>query len=201
MKIESDDDKLNKPWQKMTTTTFSNTVNDYMASMNERVTAGFDGDDFIRVMWLSFTLFFTVGGYWLLRSIKDPIMSAIDGVDYIPQAKIASLFVIFALVLLCKKFKRRFFCQLHNFYSFFQNFAFSCLFRQLSTRYLSKATAFLHDGPRVRGHILRHRPTPIPSDDWPPKYHRRPNSLARLGFLLRHRILWVHGHTMLLGAG
>jgi hypothetical protein len=37
-------------------------------------------EDKIRVLWLSFTLFFTVGGYWLLRSIKDPIISIIDGV-------------------------------------------------------------------------------------------------------------------------
>jgi hypothetical protein len=27
-------------------------------------------------------LFFVVGGYWLLRSLKDPIMSVIDGVEY-----------------------------------------------------------------------------------------------------------------------
>lgn len=97
------------------------------------------------------TLFFVVGGYWLLRSLKDPIMSTIDGVhfsltlllwssamfpptdrvsrdievehvqlsqrqlinssetipaltqvEYIPQAKIASLFVVFGLVIVCK---------------------------------------------------------------------------------------------------
>ena len=28
------------------------------------------------------TLFFVVGGYWLLRSLKDPIMSVIDGVSF-----------------------------------------------------------------------------------------------------------------------
>jgi AAA family ATP:ADP antiporter len=31
-------------------------------------------------------------------------MAAIDGVEYIPQAKIASLFVVFALVIVCKSF-------------------------------------------------------------------------------------------------
>ena len=29
------------------------------------------------------TLFFVVGGYWLLRSLKDPIMSTIDGVSLV----------------------------------------------------------------------------------------------------------------------
>ncbi len=67
------------------------------------------GDDFIRVAWLSVTLFFVVGGYWLLRSLKDPIMAAIDGVEYIPQAKIASLFVVFALVIVCKSIVHSYF--------------------------------------------------------------------------------------------
>ena len=57
----------------------------------------------LRVIWLSSTLFFIVGGYWLLRSLKDPIMSVIDGVEYIPQAKIASLFVVFGLVIVYNK--------------------------------------------------------------------------------------------------
>jgi len=43
-------------------------------------------------------LFFVVGGYWLLRSLKDPIISVIDGVEYIPQAKMASLVVVVVLV-------------------------------------------------------------------------------------------------------
>jgi len=60
-------------------------------------------DELTRVLWLSSTLFFIVGGYWLLRSLKDPIMSAIDGVEYIPQAKIASLFVVFGLVIVYNK--------------------------------------------------------------------------------------------------
>ena len=63
----------------------------------------FAGDDLIRVLWLSSTLFFVVGGYWLLRSLKDPIMSSINGVEYIPQAKIASLFVVFGCVVVYNK--------------------------------------------------------------------------------------------------
>jgi AAA family ATP:ADP antiporter len=55
-------------------------------------------DELSKVLWLSITVFFIVGGYWLLRSLKDPIMSVINGVEYIPQAKIVSLFVVFGLV-------------------------------------------------------------------------------------------------------
>lgn len=67
-------------WQKMGTKT--SVVTKFMEKLNRRMNSGlftFD-DERIRVMWLSTTLFFTVGGYWLLRSLKDPIISIIDGV-------------------------------------------------------------------------------------------------------------------------
>jgi len=70
----------------------------YFDSFMRRFAGTDNADDTLRALWLSCTLFFTVGGYWLLRSIKDPIMAAIDGVEYIPQAKMASLVVVFLLV-------------------------------------------------------------------------------------------------------
>ena len=90
-------------WEKMGTKT--SVMSEFMEKVNRRMNGGifsFD-DDQIRVAWLSITLFFTVGGYWLLRSLKDPIISIIDGVDRIPQAKIASLFVVLFLVVICKR--------------------------------------------------------------------------------------------------
>lgn len=36
--------------------------------------------------------------YWLLRSLKDPIVAAIVGVEYIPTCKMLSLVVVFTLV-------------------------------------------------------------------------------------------------------
>lgn len=93
-------------WEKMGTKT--SVVSEFMDKVNRRVNSGiftFDEDQ-IRVMWLSTTLFFTVGGYWLLRSLKDPIISIIDGVDRIPQAKILSLFVVLFLVVICKSIAR-----------------------------------------------------------------------------------------------
>ena len=64
----------------MKTETYVGKASAAMREMSSRLLNEFHGDDNIRVAWLSITLFFTVGGYWLLRSIKDPIMSTIDGV-------------------------------------------------------------------------------------------------------------------------
>jgi ATP:ADP antiporter, AAA family len=47
-----------------------------------------------RLFWLAATLFFIIGGYWLLRSIKDPVISSINGVDAIPKAKMLSVVVV-----------------------------------------------------------------------------------------------------------
>jgi ATP:ADP antiporter, AAA family len=87
----------------MGTRTFSSAATEYLENVSRRVTVGFFDEDRIRVIWLSSTLFFTVGGYWLLRSLKDPIISVIDGVDRIPQAKILSLLVVLVLVVVYNK--------------------------------------------------------------------------------------------------
>lgn len=76
----------------------------FLNEMMYKASGGLAGEELLKVLWLSGTLFFIVGGYWLLRSLKDPVMSAISGVEHIPQAKIASLFVVFALVIVCKSF-------------------------------------------------------------------------------------------------
>lgn len=89
-------------WRKMGTATYSSRASEYLEKITKSLTGDLHGEDLIRVLWLSATLFFVVGGYWLLRSLKDPIMSVINGVEYIPQAKIASLFVVFGLVIVCK---------------------------------------------------------------------------------------------------
>jgi len=75
----------------------------YFDRIMRRMMGDANGEDQIRVAWLSGTLFFIVGGYWLLRSIKDPIMTAIDGVEYIPQAKMLSLVVVFGCVVVYNK--------------------------------------------------------------------------------------------------
>ena len=83
-KDEQGEDYLpSKSWQKMVTDTTSQRAGLYFDELTRRITGNLEGDDLIRVTWLSLTLFFTVGGYWLLRSLKDPIMSVIDGVNRI----------------------------------------------------------------------------------------------------------------------
>ena len=47
-----------------------------------------------RLFWLAATLFFIIGGYWLLRSIKDPVIATINGVEAIPKAKMLSVVVV-----------------------------------------------------------------------------------------------------------
>jgi len=54
--------------------------------------------EFIRTLCLSITLFFMVGGYWILRSVKDPVFSALCGVEYIPKAKILSMCIVLGIV-------------------------------------------------------------------------------------------------------
>ena len=68
-------------YQYQGTKTFVGRASDYLDELSRKVTGDLNDEDFIRVLWLSSTLFFVVGGYWLLRSLKDPIMSVIDGVS------------------------------------------------------------------------------------------------------------------------
>lgn len=55
-------------------------------------------EEFLRILTLSFTLFFLIGGYWLLRSLKDPVLTAICGITAIPKAKMLSVFVVLGVV-------------------------------------------------------------------------------------------------------
>ena len=52
----------------------------------------------LQTLSLTLTLFFMIGGYWLLRSLKDPIITALCRVQAIPKAKMLSVFFILAVV-------------------------------------------------------------------------------------------------------
>jgi AAA family ATP:ADP antiporter len=58
----------------------------------------FPWEDFTRTIVLSSTLFIMIGGYWLLRSLKDPVLTALCGVASIPKAKMLSVFVVLGVV-------------------------------------------------------------------------------------------------------
>eukprot|EP00593_Proboscia_inermis_P008626 CAMPEP_0171309236 /NCGR_PEP_ID=MMETSP0816-20121228/19392_1 /TAXON_ID=420281 /ORGANISM="Proboscia inermis, Strain CCAP1064/1" /LENGTH=247 /DNA_ID=CAMNT_0011792637 /DNA_START=183 /DNA_END=923 /DNA_ORIENTATION=- len=51
-----------------------------------------------RVFLLSLTFFFMIGRYWLLRSLKDPVITALCGVSVIPRAKMLSMLVVLGVV-------------------------------------------------------------------------------------------------------
>jgi len=55
-------------------------------------------EEFLRILTLASTLFFLIGGYWLLRSLKDPVLTAICGITAIPKAKMLSVFVVLGVV-------------------------------------------------------------------------------------------------------
>jgi len=63
-----------------------------------------EADEVRRILTLASTLFFMIGGYWLLRSLKDTVLTAICGVEYIPKAKMVSVFVVLGVVFIYNKF-------------------------------------------------------------------------------------------------
>uniref|UniRef100_A0A7S3KZI7 ADP,ATP carrier protein n=1 Tax=Amphora coffeiformis TaxID=265554 RepID=A0A7S3KZI7_9STRA len=67
------------------------------------------GDDLpvsemLRTLTLASTLFFMIGGYWTLRSLKDPVLTALCGVAVIPKAKMLSVVVVLAVVSIYNAF-------------------------------------------------------------------------------------------------
>ena len=54
--------------------------------------------EMLRTLCMASTLLFMIGGYWTLRSLKDAVVMALNGVEYIPIAKMASVGVILCVV-------------------------------------------------------------------------------------------------------
>jgi AAA family ATP:ADP antiporter len=54
--------------------------------------------EMVRTLCLAMTLFFMIGGYWLLRSLKDSVLMALCGYKAIPKAKMLSVFVVLGVV-------------------------------------------------------------------------------------------------------
>jgi len=59
--------------------------------------------EMIRTLCLASTLFFMIGGYWLLRSVKDPVLMALCGYKAIPKAKMLSVFIVLGVVSIYNK--------------------------------------------------------------------------------------------------
>ncbi|CAB9529583.1 ATP carrier protein 1 [Seminavis robusta] len=74
--------------------------------------------EMIRTLTLASTLFFMIGGYWLLRSLKDPVLTALCGVAVIPKAKMLSVFVVLGVVSIYNKLLDSDIPKHHLFYIF-----------------------------------------------------------------------------------
>ena len=61
------------------------------------------GKELLKYILLAIGLFFLIGSYWPLKTLKDSIFINIVGPLYLPQAKLASLTLFFPLVLLYSK--------------------------------------------------------------------------------------------------
>ena len=87
--------------------------------------------EMLRTLTLATTLFFMIGGYWLLRSLKDTVLISLCGVQAIPKAKMLSVFVVLGVVSVYNKFldsdipKHRLFYIFGTFY--FSLFTFIAL--------------------------------------------------------------------------
>lgn len=85
-------------------------------------------DDLVKSLTLSSTLFFLIGGYWLLRSLKDPVLTALCGVQAIPKAKMLSVLVVLGVVAVYNKLidftESREDLKMHHLFYFFGTFYF-----------------------------------------------------------------------------
>ena len=85
----------------------------------------------LRTLCLSSTLFFMIGGYWLLRSLKDPVLTALCGVTAIPKAKMLSVAVVLFVVSIYNRLLDNPNLAKHTLFYIFGMFYF-CLFTVIS---------------------------------------------------------------------
>lgn len=81
--------------------------------------------EMLKTLSLAMTLFFMIGGYWLLRSLKDPVLTALCGVEMIPLAKMVSVFVVLAVVTIYNKLLDSSIPR-HKLFYIFGTFYFCC---------------------------------------------------------------------------
>jgi len=87
--------------------------------------------ELLRTLCMASTLFFMIGGYWLLRSLKDPVLTALCGVTAIPKAKMLSVFVVLGVVTIYNKLLDNPDLSKHTLFYIFGMFYF-CLFSLIS---------------------------------------------------------------------
>lgn len=131
---EEDDEFLDRPTWEFQGSKFERAVWALRRFAYKQIYQRLYGDlplnEMVRTLCLASTLFFMIGGYWLLRSLKDPIMSQICGVEYIPMAKMLSVFVVLAVVSVYNYFLDSNMPKHHLFYLF--GSFYGCLFLSIA---------------------------------------------------------------------
>lgn len=152
----------------------------------------FPWDDFVRTMVLSSTLFVMIGGYWLLRSLKDPVLTALCGVSSIPKAKMLSVFVVLGVVAVYNHLldEESGFRKEQVGLGLWQPLLVCvALTIHLTPSVACAFSAFLRFWNFLRCPLRRHRLSFEPSHHWFGQSDRRPHPNFGLGVLLWHRIL------------
>mmetsp|Transcript_2902 Transcript_2902/g.5436 ORF Transcript_2902/g.5436 Transcript_2902/m.5436 type:complete len:707 (+) Transcript_2902:117-2237(+) len=108
--------------------------------------------EIVRTLCLASTLFFMIGGYWLMRSLKDPVLTALCGVTAIPKAKMLSVFVVLVVVSVYNRLLDNPNISKHSLFYIFGMFYF-CLFTIISI-FLSHPTIGLPNQTPSYGRIL-----------------------------------------------
>ena len=60
-------------------------------------------EQLVQASYFSALLCFVVGIYWMMRSLKDSVFATLVGLEYQPQAKMLSLFVVTAVLFAYNK--------------------------------------------------------------------------------------------------
>ncbi len=106
--LETEDEYLDNPIHSSSSSSCVISSNSPIIKLLKKIHHKIYGDalpisQLFRTLCLSSTLFFMIGGYWLMRSLKDPVLSALCGVTAIPKAKMLSVFVVLIVVSIYNK--------------------------------------------------------------------------------------------------
>ena len=87
-------------------------------------------DEYKKFGILSFTLFFILASYWLMRPLKDSLFGSIVGIEYQPRAKFLTFLFLIPMVLIYSKLvdtfekHRLFYIMCFSYFIFFLGIAF-----------------------------------------------------------------------------
>lgn len=130
--LETEDEYLDNPIDATTTSKLFHKFQVMLLNLHRRLYGDkLPPSETLRTLCLSSTLFFMIGGYWLLRSLKDPVLTALCGVSAIPKAKMLSVLVVLGVVSIYNHLLDHPNLSKHTLFYIFGTFYF-CLFTVIS---------------------------------------------------------------------